>query len=84
MKIHASARFTGNEMKFHNEIEIDIREEQIQHNTEKLVSLVLSKFKAKCDDHFKLIWADMCFFEVYYFSYKNEIQIFKKEKVWQL
>ncbi len=80
MKIHASARFTGSLLPFHNEIEVDIKDDQIKTNLERLINHVLSQFKIKCTDYFKVNWADMCFFEVYYFSKEKEIQLFKKEK----
>ena len=81
MKIHASARFTGSLLPFHNEIEVDMQDSQIQPNLERLINHVLSQFKIKCTDYFKVNWADMYFFEVYYFSDLKEINLFKKEKV---
>lgn len=72
MKIHSSAKFTGHSMTFHNEIDIELHE-----NT---VNMALQKFKIKCSDYFKVNFADMCFFEVYYFDGEKEINLFKKEK----
>ena len=72
MKIHASARFTNHSMTFHNEIDIELNE-----NT---VNIALQKFKIKCVDYFRVNFADMCFFEVYYFDGMKEINLFKKEK----
>ena len=59
-------------MTFHNEIDIELNE-----NT---VNIALQKFKIKCVDYFRVNFADMCFFEVYYFDGMKEINLFKKEK----
>jgi hypothetical protein len=72
MKIHASAKFTGHSMIFHNEIDIELNE-----NT---VNMALQQFKIKCADYFKVNFVDMCFFEVYCFDGIKEINLFKKEK----
>ena len=72
MKIHVSAKFTGHSMTFHNEIDIEINE-----NT---VNMALQKFKIKCSEYFKVNFADMCFFECYYFDGEKEINLLKKEK----
>jgi hypothetical protein len=80
MKIHASAKFTGSAIPFHNEFDLEIQKEQIKPNTDKIVNMALQKFKIKCADYFKVNFADMCFFECYYFENGKEINLFKKEK----
>lgn len=72
MKVHASARFTNSIIPFHNEIDIELNE-----NT---VNMALQQFKIKCAEYFKVNFADMCFFECYYFENGKEINLFKKEK----
>lgn len=81
MKIHASAKFDNKDFGFHNEIDVDVTADQIQEQATKIINKSISKFKEKCSTYFKVDFATMCFFEVYYFTTEKEINLFKKEKV---
>ena len=82
MQIHISAKFNHSEMKFHDSFEINATEQQIEEIKEKIINYAIKKFKDKCENHFKIEFSTMVFFEVYYFnSEAKEITIFKKEKI---
>ena len=79
MKIHSSAKFKNSDFSFHNEFELNLSLAQIGQNSTKIVNLALSKFKEKCEEYFKVDFATMCFFEVYFFNGIDEILLFFKD-----
>lgn len=82
MQIHATAKFSASDFKFHNSLNVDVEIEKITSLKIQITNLALQKFKEKCINHFKVKFEDMIFFEVYYFNKEaKEIEIFKKEKI---
>lgn len=82
MTIHSSARFEGKKFSYHNAIELNLTADKAKLNANQIVNLSLAKFKEKCENYFKLNFAEMCFFEVYFWDIENkkEVKLFEKTK----
>jgi hypothetical protein len=80
MQIHYSAKFNGRENLHHGFIDLNIEKNQIEKESEKIVSKAIGNLKFKCEKAFNVDFQTVEFFEVYYFDDNKEISIFRKDK----
>ena len=85
MKIHISAKFSTSELSFHDDFTLQLSIKQITEQIEKIKGLAIQRFKRKCDEYFKIGFADMVEFRMYWFDPskdydKQEMVLFEKKK----